>query len=79
MGTIVEAGDGLIQLFELLVSEKIPFIYACGNQKAALPEDVSKILKDAETDGRALAPDWCDQIGVLNHPVSRDLAAGRIG
>ncbi|WVQ98839.1 hypothetical protein IAU59_005970 [Kwoniella sp. CBS 9459] len=66
-GTIVNAGFGLPTLFAVLASKRIPFIYACGNQKDSLPTEVKDILAKGEQDGSCIAPDWVDQIAILHH------------
>ncbi len=70
-GTIVEAGSGLITLFNYLAEAKLPFIYAGGNQIDALPKEARAALESTEKDGRAIAPDWLDQIGLLSHTKLR--------
>ncbi|OCF36490.1 hypothetical protein I316_01739 [Kwoniella heveanensis BCC8398] len=66
-GTIVNAGFGLPTLFAVLTLKKIPFIYACGNQKSSLPEEIRAILAEGEEKGLCIAPDWVDQIAILHH------------
>ncbi|ORX36266.1 hypothetical protein BD324DRAFT_628108 [Kockovaella imperatae] len=67
-GTIMDCPRNLVHLLEFLKTEAIPYVYAGGGQHASLPENIKILLKDAEADGRACVPDWCDQIGVLAHP-----------
>jgi len=69
-GTVVDAGFGLTTLFTYLAESDMPFVYAGANQKDELPGEVKPLLEGAERDGRAIAPHWLDQIGVLSHPVS---------
>lgn len=72
-GTVVDGGENIIALFDYLAESKTPFIYAYGYQKELLPGHIVEILDEAEKDGRGLAPNWVDQLGVLAHPVSQTL------
>ena len=60
-------------LLEYLERSKQPYVYACGSQKHTLSEEVKKSLERAEAQGQCIAPDWVDQIGLLNHPVRKCL------
>lgn len=70
-GTLVDAGSGARILFEELVHTRTPFILAAGGQLGSLPEDTKALIRAAEADGRACAPEWLEQAVVLTHPVSR--------
>jgi hypothetical protein len=43
------------------------FVYPCGGQKASLPKHALEALQKAESEGRAVVPDWVDQVAVLNN------------
>ncbi|RXK38588.1 hypothetical protein M231_04094 [Tremella mesenterica] len=66
-GTVVEAGPGISTLFDFLVDNDLPFVYACGGQKEVLPAHVREVLAKGEKEGKCIAPDWVNQTAILGH------------
>lgn len=69
-GTVVDAGQGVNVLFDLLVDLNTPFVFAGGNQLSSLPQSTRHKIQESVGKGQAIAPEWCDQVGILHHPVS---------
>ena len=66
---MVDAGAGVTTLIGYLNETKTPFVFAGGNQKKSLPQAVQGLLGEAEEAELGIAPDWLDQVGLLQHPV----------
>ena len=70
-GTLMDGGHGADVLFAYLAELKIPYVFAGGGQSSNLPQTTQVLVDTAELEGHAVAPEWLNQVGVLNHPVRR--------